>query len=78
MVVYQIDVKELRRGTLRITNKMPFREVAIKGQFRVSVNSELRTYGAVYREALATDSLPYQFLCYYRLIESIQARDGSG
>jgi hypothetical protein len=63
LVVYQIDVKELKRGTLRITNKVPFREVAIKGQFCVSVNSEVRTYGAVYREALATDSLPYQCNC---------------
>jgi hypothetical protein len=31
-------------------------------------------YGAVYREALTSDSLIYQFLCYYRLIESMQAR----
>src|ERR1700730_6327866 len=32
------------------------------------------TYGAVYREALTSESTTYQFLCYYRLIESMQAR----
>ena len=74
LVIYQVDVKESRRGTRQITNRSPFSEVAINGVFGVPITKELMTYGAVYREALTSESTTYQFLCYYRLIESMQAR----
>jgi hypothetical protein len=74
LVIYQVDVKEIRRGTRQITNRNPFSEVSIKGIFGVPITKELMTYGAVYREALTSESRTYQFLCYYRVIESMQAR----
>ena len=74
LIIYQVDVTERRRGTRQIMNRNPFREVAINGVFGFPITKELMTYGAVYREALTSESTTYQFLCYYRLIESIQAR----
>jgi len=74
LVIYQVDVKESRRGTRQITNRNPFSEVAMNGIFGFPITKELMTYGAVYREALTSESTTYQFLCYYRLIESMQAR----
>ena len=74
LVICQVDVTEIRRGTRQITNKNPFTEVAIKGVLGSPITKELMTYGAVYREALTSESTMYQFLCYYRIIESIQAR----
>jgi CRISPR/Cas system-associated protein endoribonuclease Cas2 len=76
LVICQIEVTEIRRGTRQITNKNPFSDVAINGVFRfpITKTKELMTYGAVYREALISESAMYQFLCYYRIIESIQAR----
>jgi hypothetical protein len=65
LVIYQVDVVECRRGTRQITNKNPFNEVAIKGLFQFPITKELMTYGAVYREALTSESARYQFLCYY-------------
>jgi hypothetical protein len=74
LAIYQIDVKELRKGTIQFTSRNSFQEVMIKGQFAFSLDPEIRTYGAIYREALTTDSITYQFLCFFRLIESMQAR----
>jgi hypothetical protein len=74
LVIYQVDVTEIRRGTRQITNRNPFSEVAINGIVGFPITKELMTYGAVYREALTSESTTYQFLCYYRLIESMQAR----
>ncbi len=74
ITIYQTDVKELRRGTLQITTRNPFREIALKGEWTSSLGQELMTYAAIYREALITESVTYQFLCFYRLIESVVAR----
>lgn len=74
LVLYQTDVKELRTGVLQITNRNPFSEVSIRGLFQIDLPADLRPYGAIYREAITTESAPYQFLCFFRLIESIRAR----
>ena len=74
LTIYQIDVKEVRTGVLRIANRNPFSEVTLRGQFVANISPELRAYGAIYREAITTESVPYQFLCFFRLIESMQAR----
>jgi hypothetical protein len=42
--------------------------------FSISASPELRAYGSVYREALTTNSVTYEFLCLYRIIESIPKR----
>jgi len=72
--IYQVDVKEVRTGIRGFSNRNPFDEVNIKGQFKFGMDQEPRTYAAIYREAITTGNITYQFLCFYRLIESIQAR----
>jgi hypothetical protein len=74
LVLYQTVVKELGTGVLQITNRNPFSEVFIRGLFQINLPADLRPYGAIYREAITTESTPYQFLCFFRLIESIRAR----
>ncbi len=37
---------------------------------------EFRLYASLYREALNSLSLRYQFLCYYKIAEGISARRG--
>jgi hypothetical protein len=56
LVIYQVDVKESRRGTRQITNRSPFSEVAMNGIFGFPITKELMTYGAVYREALTSET----------------------
>jgi len=72
--LYQADVQELRTGTRQFSYRTPFDEVTIKGQFERAADKEFITYASIYREAITTDSSTYQFLCLYRLIESIRAR----
>ena len=73
--VYQADTKELRKGTVQWTHRNPFLEVKVTaGAMNLTAEPELRTYASVYREALTTDSITYQFLCFYRIIESLHAR----
>ncbi len=74
LVVYQVDAHEIKTGTRSFTNRNAFLEVTLSGSFNVTANPELRTYCSVYREALITESITYQFLCFYRLIESVEAR----
>lgn len=74
LVVYQIDAVELRRGTRLITHRNPCLEVEVRGKFGFAVDPELRAYASVYREALTTESITYQFLCLFRIIESLPKR----
>lgn len=74
LTIYQVDVQEVRTGTRQFSNRNPFDEVNIKGQFVAAMDQEAKTYAAIYREAITTESVTYQFLCFYRIIESIQAR----
>lgn len=72
--IYQADTKELRKGTVLWTHRNPFLEVRVTAGMHLTAEPELRTYASVYREALTTESLPYQFLCFYRVVESLKAR----
>jgi hypothetical protein len=72
--VYQVDVLELRKGTYQITHRNPFVDVTVAGNLQISASPELRIYSSVYREALTTNSVTYEFLCLYRIVESIPRR----
>ncbi len=67
-------LRKFGAGRGKSRNKNPFSEITINGVFGVLITNELMTYGAVYREALTSESTMYQFLCYFRIIESIRAR----
>jgi hypothetical protein len=74
LTIYQVDVKEIRTGTQQITQRNPFHEISLNGIWTLSLDPEIRAYWAIYREALITENINYQFLCFFRLIESMQAR----
>jgi len=38
------------------------------------ISQEFRKYASYYREGLASNSLNYQFLCFYKIIEGIRKR----
>jgi hypothetical protein len=73
-LIYQIDVHEIRKSTYQITHRNPFIEVSVTGSLRISAKPDLRIYSSVYREALTTNSVTYEFLCLYRIVESIPSR----
>jgi hypothetical protein len=72
--VYQVDTTELRNSALTFTHRNPFLEIAVAGSFKGTYTQELRVYASLYREALVSESSAYQFLCYYRITESLRAR----
>jgi hypothetical protein len=72
--VYQVDTVELRNEGLTFTHRNPFLEISVAGSYKGTYTEELRVYASLYREALITESSAYQFLCYYRIAESLRAR----
>jgi hypothetical protein len=74
IAIGQIDTIELRteaRQTRLITTPPG---IPLYGPGLRAPSDEFRLYAGVYREALNSLSLRYQFLCYYKIIEGITAR----
>lgn len=71
--VYQVDVTELRTHSLQISMRVPFREFPYTIAPRGTASPEFQFYGSLYREALNSNSPPYQLLCYFKIIEGVRA-----
>lgn len=71
--IYQFDVCELRTGSIRMSVRMPFREVP-GGMPPIELSEEHQKYSSLYREGLNSNSSNYQFLCLYRIIEGLRER----
>lgn len=72
--VYQMDVIEMRTGSLRLSVRAPFRDVVGWIPPIDEASEEQRKYASLYREALNSNSSNYQFLCLYRVIEGLRER----
>lgn len=72
--IYQIDVTEIRTGSLRMTLKSPFKAVAGLMAPAGQITEDQQVYSSLYREALNSSSSNYQFLCLYRVIEGLRER----
>jgi SEC-C motif len=73
--IYQTDIVELRTQSIRFTIRTAFLEASFGAPLsRGELTSELQSYASVYREALISNSPIYEFICYYRIVESIHAR----
>lgn len=72
--IYQMDVIELRIGSVRISMMTPFREIPFMGDPTQPPSQEFLKYASYYREGLGSNSLNYQFLCFYKIIEGIRKR----
>ncbi len=76
LFVEHVWVVDTATHASRASAVTPFLDAPIGGLPRVELSNELRAYVSVYREAVNTNSSAYQFLCFYKIIESLRARRG--
>jgi len=74
VAVYQTDVKEMSTGGTRMTFTPPYPVASFALIPGGELPPELMGYASVYREGLLSNSPLYQFLCYFKIIESIRSR----
>ncbi len=72
--IYQVDIKEVRTGTVRMTFMPPFLETPFAVMPHGQMPADFRGYASMYRESLSSNSPVYQFLCHFKIIESIRVR----
>jgi hypothetical protein len=72
--IYQIDITEMRTGSLRMTLKSPYKVVAGLVPPSHQIAEDQQVYSSLYREGLNSNSSNYQFLCLYRIIEGLRER----
>lgn len=72
--IFQIDVTEIRTGSVRMSIKTPFKNVLGWIAPIHEVPEEQQKYVSLYREALSSNSSNYQFLCFYKIIEGTRER----
>lgn len=76
LYVSQTDIIEKRCGARRITFRSMYRDTPLIGVSESALCPEFRGYASVYREALNSSSSAYQFLCFFKIAESVYARRG--
>lgn len=72
--VWQTDSVEIATGNMRTTLLNPYLEAAFGAPGEFAMSDEFKRYASLYREALSSNSSAYQFLCFFKIIEGIQAR----
>jgi len=72
--VFQVEVLELATGNTMIAYVNPFPELPLAVPPRVELDHDIRALVSTYREALNSNSLPYQFLCFYKIAEALTRR----
>ena len=68
------EVRELANDSLQVSFVRPHIEAPFWMRHAGNIPTELNSYAALYREALNTNSQVYEFLCLYKLVESLRAR----
>jgi hypothetical protein len=68
------ETKELSNGSTSISLLSPYLEAPMAINGTTNFGPEFRSYAALYREALNTDTPVYQFLCLFKIIEALRAR----
>jgi hypothetical protein len=53
-----------------------FQELPFVGNLPESMTDEFRKYASFYRETLHSNSINYQFLCFFKIVEGIRNRQG--
>ncbi len=76
MHVSQVDSTEVVTGNARTSFVNPYLETPWAVPGVGAMGEEFRQYASLYREALSSNSSAYQFLCFFKIIEGIQARRG--
>lgn len=74
LFIYQVDLTELASGARRMTFNPPFQTSPLMLRPDAVLGPEFRGYASLYREALSSNSPIYQYLCYFKIIESVRKR----
>lgn len=74
LLVYQVDVTDVRTGSVRVSLANPYPEAPFFIVPAVQISKEWRGYASIYREALNSNSTTYQFLCFFKIIEGVRMR----
>lgn len=72
-LLYQVDLLEVASGARTMTFMPPFPDTPLIASAKAGL-PEFRGYASVYREALNSNSPVYQYLCFFKIIESVLAR----
>jgi hypothetical protein len=72
--VFQVDVLEVASGNTMIAYRNSFPELAIASPPGLADDADFLALISIYREALNSNSLLYQFLCFYKIAEGVQRR----
>ena len=75
--IFQLDLTEIVSGVRRIIFVPPFHSTPMLVSQKPAADLELQGYGSLYREALASNSPVYQFLCFFKIVERIRERRSS-
>jgi hypothetical protein len=68
------ETKELSNGSASISLVSPYLDAPMAIHATSNFGPEFRSYAALYREALNTNSPVYQFLCLFKILEALRAR----
>jgi hypothetical protein len=68
------ETKELSNGSIQISFVSPYLEAPMAINATANFMPEFRSYAALYREALNTKSPVFEFLCLFKIIESLRGR----
>ncbi len=74
LAVYQVDLVEVASRTRRMAFTPPFHATPLVLRPDAKLNPDFRGYASLYREALNSNSPVYQYLCYFKIIESVRKR----
>ena len=68
------ETKEISNGSISMSFVSPYLEAPMAINATSNFGVEFRSYAALYREALNTNSPVYQFLCLFKILEALGAR----
>ena len=72
--ISQVDLTELSSHAVAGAITVDYVDVGLFIPGLVGMSEEFRHYASMYREALNTNSPHYQFLCLFKIIESVKSR----
>ncbi len=72
--VFQVDLLEIATGNTMIGYINPFPELPLAVPPGLKKDDDLAALVSIYREALNSNSLPYQFLCFFKIAEALWRR----
>jgi hypothetical protein len=74
LFIFQADITEVTSSIHSIIGMIPFQNTPFVHLPGNMLSPDVRAYTALYRESLNSNSPIYQFLCLYKILESIRKR----